>query len=340
MKKIIFILLSVFAAFACTNQDIEFPDFDYNAVYYPLQYPVRTLILGEDRIDNSLDKELKFNIGAVIGGMYGNSMDRHIDYVVDNSLAENLLTSSGDTIRALPSSYYTISPSGTFVIPSGSLRGGVEVQLTNAFLDDSLSITGNYVIPLRITGADTDSILSGLPNYGVISPNKHVASDWDAGAPPKDFVLYAIKYINPYHGTYFHRGVDTKYDLDGVTPLETKVYHERYVEYDQLWKITTTGKMTATTNGLGWKPGVANAMKLVISDNGDITIENMPGSPYNVAGTGKYVEDGDSWGGKAQNAMFLDYQYTEDGYTRKAVDTLVFRNNGVVFEEHKVTVIP
>ena len=35
---------------ACDNQDIEFDDYKFQAVYFGSQYPVRTLQLGEDEL--------------------------------------------------------------------------------------------------------------------------------------------------------------------------------------------------------------------------------------------------------------------------------------------------
>ena len=70
--------------FGCEQKNPVFPDFDYTAVYFPLQFPMRTLSLGEEEYDNTLDKELKFHISANIGGMYENTQDWSVDFVVDN----------------------------------------------------------------------------------------------------------------------------------------------------------------------------------------------------------------------------------------------------------------
>ncbi|MEL7119067.1 MAG: hypothetical protein AAFO07_06490, partial [Bacteroidota bacterium] len=69
-NKIFVLVLVLIGTLGCDNQDISFDDFDYTAVYFPFQSPLRTLVLGEDRIDNTLDNQLKFNIGVSIGGLY------------------------------------------------------------------------------------------------------------------------------------------------------------------------------------------------------------------------------------------------------------------------------
>jgi hypothetical protein len=340
MRKLFFLFIVIAFAYSCKNMINDFPDFDFKAVYFPLQYPVRTLVLGEDRLDNSLDKELKFNIGAVIGGMYANNRSWHVDYVLDESLAANLVkTSTGDTLKVLPAEYYTLLPENTITIPAGSFNGKVLVQLTDDFLDDPLTIKGTYVIPLRITGTDADSILTGLPAPDVLNPDKRRASDWDANALPKDFVLFGIKYINPYHGFYFQRGIDIRFASDGVTPLDTTKYRERFVEKDRRRQITTTGRMTAQMNGVGRNINKPDALELIFLQNNDIVVDSVASSSLKAHGTGKYIPKGDEWGGEPQNVIHLQFQYEKSGFVHRVYDTLVFRNNGVVFEENIVRII-
>lgn len=339
MKKLIYILSIIVIVSSCENQGIEFPDYEYNAVYFPLQYPVRTLVLGDDRIDNSRDKELRFLIGAVIGGMYENTDDWHIDYIVDETLAENLINPDGDTIRALPAAYYTLNPAEQILIPAGSFSGIIEVQLTEDFLSDSLAITGNYVIPLRMTNTDADSMLTGVPNPMVDNPDRRRASDWDSNNLPKDYVLFGIKYINPYHGNYFQRGRDIGYEADGTTPASTVIYRNKYVEYDQIRKISTIGRLKCQMNGVGRYIGGTYSLILDFQADGSIIVDSVSTSPMKATGTGTFMEDGGTWGGEPHNAIILEYEYQNNNLIHRVNDTLVFRNNGVVFEENRLTVI-
>lgn len=334
MKKLGYIILILFLAAACQNQDTDFPDYAYNAVYFPQQYPVRTLILGDDRTDNSMDKQLKFHIGVSIGGMYENKKDWHVNYVVDNSLADRLLNQNGDTIKFMPSSYYTITPAGTITIPKGTFDGLAEVQLTDAFFNDPRALKGTYVIPLRITTADADSVLHGLP--GVANPNKNRTTDWSPSAPPKDFTLFGVTYINPYHGIYLHRGVDITYDVTGTTIQGTTVFRQRDVELDQLITLTTVGRNSILTNGVANNIGSNNSMKLNFDASGNIAVTSVTSSPRLVTGTGKWVNDGDSWGGEKRDAIYLDYQYVSGTSLHKVKDTLVFRNNNVTYLSNTV----
>src|ERR671920_311495 len=109
MKKtfpILFILLSILAS---CNKDWQFPDYKYTTVYFPYQSPVRTLVLGEDIIDNTLDNQHKFQIMATMGGVYENKKDVTIDVSIDTSLASKLKFNAlnGDDVVALPDNYYT-----------------------------------------------------------------------------------------------------------------------------------------------------------------------------------------------------------------------------------------
>jgi hypothetical protein len=340
MKRTLYFIVILFSCLACQNQDFDFPDFDYNAVYFPVQYPVRSLVLGKDRIDNSMDKELKFLIGVAIGGMYENKKSWTVDYVVDETLINNLINADGDTLKALPAEYYTLSPGNQVTIPAGKFSGFIEVQLDERFLDDPRSSTSSYVIPLRITNSDADSVLFGKPLTN--SPNRHIAADWDPNAGPKDYVLYGINYINPYHGFYLHRGVDKKYEpADNL--ISEVVYHEKYVEKDQVVNLLTLNVQSSLalfvgniTSGKNGKSG----MELVFNEDGDIVVKKYPNSTYTVSGSGSFIIDGGAWGGAKHNAIYLNYHYLDpDGINRHEVfDTLVFRNNGISFKENSIRV--
>jgi len=60
MKNIIFYLLIVLALTSCYNSEKDWgKGFDYTTVYFAYQYPVRTLTMGEDIFDTTLDNEFK-----------------------------------------------------------------------------------------------------------------------------------------------------------------------------------------------------------------------------------------------------------------------------------------
>jgi hypothetical protein len=331
----IFLIIITALLAACENREKVFPDYDYNAVYFPVQYPVRTLNLGYDRFNNSMDRELRFDIGISIGGMYENKENWTVSYVVDESLCDSL----GNGVQALPQSYYTLSPAGEVIIPPGSFSGLISVQLTEAFLSDPLSTGNHFVVPLKLTATSADSILTGLPlSY---QADKRIIAEWDPGAPPKDFTLFMIKYINEYHGSYLRRGAD--YTLDaGGSITDTLIYRGKYVENDQVVKLTTSGRYELNTNFSGIGTGNGNGVRLTVDPGtGSIAVDSIPGSSTVVpeTGNGRFMAGGDSWGGKARNAVYLNYKYIDGGTEHLVYDTLVYRDNGIKYEEFSPVVV-
>lgn len=310
MKKILIILTLITGLTACENQEFSFPDFDYTGGYFPYQYPVRTLVLGDDIYDNSNDNNHKFLISAAMGGVYKNTKDRVFDIRLAPELCSNAkFESTGENIHLMPQNYYTLA-SNRITIPAGEVNGSVEVQLTDAFFNDPLAIRLGYVIPLRLVGSsDEDTILQGKaikPN-----PDPRVAGDWEI--TPKDFTMFAVKYVNKYHGNYLHRGASILKDPSGVI-IENPSYHAQYLVKNEIWKLSATGKnqvsLTGTTNS-STMPGVFQ-MDLSFADNGTCTVRNPEGAAIPVTGTGKFVQDGDEWGGKKRNVIILSYNYSKD----------------------------
>lgn len=194
---------------SCYNADKEFPDFEGGTTaYFAFQDPVRTLILGNDIWDNSLDNAHKCQIYSTMGGAYG-GRDAYIEIAVDESLCDNLYFrdeggNAADPVLPLPSSYYTLS--SNVIAYNGQQRGYVEVQFTDAFFADPKSTKNSYVIPLVMTGVrGIDHILTGTPREG-LTPTRLNSEEWDV--LPKDYVLYCVKYKNPWAAKYVRRGVD------------------------------------------------------------------------------------------------------------------------------------
>lgn len=347
-KSLILIAMLLLGVFSCSNEKWEFPDFDYTTTYFPYQYPVRTLVLGDYVFDNENDNNLKFKISAHIGGMYENNQDWIVTYQLEPSLVTKVITSPNlfdgktvstpDTLQILPSEYYTLSPADQFVVPKGSFFGEIEVQLTEAFLDDPKSVLTRYVIPLQIESSTTDSVLVGKPK--VISPNSNIAGDWTI--PPKNYTLFAVKYVNAYHGKYLHRGQSVIKD-NVPTLLETIIYHKKYVEQDELWALQTVGRnkvrVTGTLRKTPTSPGKFT-MDLTFDTNDDCIITTAAGSAFPVSGTGKLVKDGDMWGNEPKDAIYLNYVVTQGINTHTITDTLVFRDKAVTFLQYTPVIIP
>ncbi len=334
MKNILIIAGFLIGLIACKNQDNDFPDYKYTTAYFPYQYPVRTLVLGDYIYDNTNDNNHTFLISAAMGGVYTNTKDRTLDIGLTPDLCKRaLFAASKDTIRLMPESYYTLSSSDKLVIPAGEFNGSIEVHLKDAFFTDPYAIKNTYVIPLMIKSSnDVDSILQGKKS--IVAPDIRIDGNWIT--TPKNFTMFAVKYINQYHGKYLHRGASSVKDGTGNV-IDKAVYRTTYIVDNEVWSLTTTGFKQVSTSGAirsSVFSGTLN-MLLTFDDNGNCTVKENTGSAYTITGTGKFLDDADEWGNKKRDAIHISYQFTNGGKTYSATDTLVIRDRAVVLETYK-----
>ena len=219
------------------------------------------------------------------------------------------------------------------VIPKGKFMGGIEVKLTDAFFADSRSVKNTFVIPLRITSVqNADSILSGKSNLP--NPDRRIAGNW--ATIPKDYILYAVKYINPWHGSYLRRGIDIVKGNNGNTTLDNKiVYHNQYVEKDEVCKAVTKS-MDEVIIGLNAKnkenENLPFQLVLKFDKDGKCVISNPESVAYNISGSGNFVLKGDMWGNEKRNVLHIKYNVDFGNATHSFTDTLVVRDRGVAME--------
>ena len=289
---------------SCYNADREFSDFEGGTTaYFAYQYPVRTLILGNDIYDNSLDNEHRCRIWATMGGAYS-GRDAVVNFVVDPSLCNNLwfVDEGGNpsyAVTPLPSTHYNLLSD---VIPyNGDSRGYVEVQFTDAFFNDPKAIENYYVIPLRMTGATgIDHILSGTPREG-LNPSRTNADGWDV--LPMDYVLYCVKYMNPWQGRYIRRGVD-KVTEKGVTTqvvrkdfslVNSDLEHNKENPVnanDEVCSINTKN-MTQAIFPVSFKTsGASIACNLILTFNGNNCTISTDDANVTVTGSGEFIKGG------------------------------------------------
>lgn len=325
-------LLSVTGLFSCDNFEADHPDFDYTTGFFPYQFPVRTLVLGDYIYDNSNDNAHKFVISVAMGGVYENKTDRSFTFDVDDNLCSNILfAAGGDQIKAMPKNYYSLSSPNLIVIPKGKLNGGVTVQLTDAFFNDPLAIKLGYVVPLRLKGSDdVDSILVGSTTS--VNADIREASQWSVA--PKNFTMFAVKYINEYHGNYFHYGTSKVKDNAG-TQVETTTYSTPYVENNTVTKLVTTGRYQVLLSALFKSAVVKGDLKLLLTFSGNnCTITAPAGSTYTVSGTGTFKSKEYEWGNKKRDGIILNYTVTTSTNKYEASDVLVARDRAVVMETY------
>lgn len=333
MKKIIttLMILGVLVT-SCENGDWDFPDYGTISVYFAKQTPIRTITLGTDTYDTTLDNEHKCQIMATMGGVYENETNRVISFVVDESLCDGLIYDDGRDVLPLPSSYYTLA-SNQIIIPSGKVLGGVEVQFTDAFFYDPKSIQTTYVIPLRMTSVqNADTILES-----------------------KNYILYAVKYINKWDGNWLSRGTDIIDDNGIVSTIERKA---DYIENDEvrilntsaykqvIYPISTVVQVYNEDGTLGTKT-LSCDLILTFDDDDKCTITSGTDG-YTATGSGTWTKEGaiKAWGDKDRDELKLKYEVTY--YYQQKIgsatmykkytcdDTLVARDRGSKLESFTV----
>lgn len=318
---------------SCKNGDNDFPDYEGGvSAYFAYQYPTRTITIGEDpEVDNTLDNQHKFRIMATQGGAY-KSRNLKIDVIVDNSLTNNLTFPDGTAVKAMPENYYKLA--STTLTKMEDYLFGTEVQLTDAFFADPNAVKETYVIPLRMVKAQgADYIITGKAIDPDSNPASTDASAWEV--KPQDYVLYCVKYINEWTGSYCRRGTDNiKDNVSGATSsVERKA---DFVERDEVVFLSTKSLDTAIfpvsvqyNDGNTISTLTCN-LELTFDASGNCTIStNTPG--MSASGTGKWVKKGEkhSINNKDCDALYLTYTVNFGPVTYDTSDTMVMRHREV-----------
>ena len=300
---------------SCYNADREFPDYEGGTTaYFAYQYPVRTLVLGNDIYDNTLDNAHKCQIWSTMGGAYS-GRDAYVDIVVDPTLCDNLyFTNEGGNAAApvlpMPTDYYKLSSN---VIPyNGEPRGYVEVQFTDAFFNDPKAIENTYVIPLLMKSVrGIDHILTGTPREG-LTPSRTNTEDWDILA--KDYVLYCVKYMNPWQAKYIRRGVDQVTEKGKATTVVRKDmslvntdlehYKENPVnQNDEICSIKTKN-MTQAIFPVSFKTsGASISCNLILTFNGNQCTISTDDENVTASGSGEFITKG------TEKPEYKEYQW-------------------------------
>lgn len=321
IKQIIKGIMPVFimvGVISCEVLEMEPPQFAKSVAYFGNQSPLRTLILGNTNdFDNTNDNNLELTVDIWLGGVTDNNKDVKVNYIIDESLVQNLSNSNGDAMEVLPESYYSIDNLGSVTIPAGSMHSKIAISISESFFNDTDAFKDKYVIPFRITNAETDSILMGEAK--VDNPDIRVEDDWNT--MPQNYALYAIKYINEYHGNYYYSGNASIVDADGN---ETMV-----VDYGNA-DVTSNTEMAVdmiSRNAVSFTTPIQiiNAspdtlhLDLAIDTDGSVTLQKSEGAEIEITGTGKYIEGGNEREGKQYDMITLDYNYEYDFYIEPVI---------------------
>lgn len=306
MKKIFAILFLVAALSACYDDYID--DYIFDSVSFPYQINARTFVVGED---------MKIQIGVVLSGARENDRDRSVPYQIDQTLVNpTTLTAMQNAapyiksavakvteLKLLPADYYTVTDNAKFVIEKGKHSGTITLRPDSVkFLSDIATLEATYVLPLRITGADADSIL-GHKNYAVIG----------------------LKYENMLFGNYLHGGVTVEKDALGNVVSEKKYYTTIPSPESKIWILKTVEPFSLVTNGVSDISSSAKDELKITLNGGNVAVSNVTGATFSVE------SDGPSTYNQAKllqnRKIFLNYKYQNAaGNWCYAKDTLTFRN--------------
>lgn len=306
MKKIFAFLILSIALVSCYEDYVK--DFTYNAVYFPNTIDVRTVVVGEG---------LRVKIGAALGGVMENTIDRNVNFTLDNSLITpavlTLMKASSNAyiknpmtvvtaLAPLPPNYYTLSNTGTIVIKAGQHSGTVTLKVDSAvFLADAATINPKYVVPFYITSADADSIIEPFRSAKV-----------------------AIKYENMLFGNYLHGGVTTVKDAGGTTIQTIAYYTTKSQVATKIWTLTTIAPNALASNGYSDKTSTTKSEVTLTLNGTDIIVGTATGA------TNTYLANGASTFNRSKllqdRKILLNYKYVSGANTYYCQDTLTFRN--------------
>lgn len=273
------------ALFSCKKYDDYTKDYDYSAVYFGSQKPLRTVVAYDD---------MQLKLGVVLAGKRENTVNETVTFSIDPTL---LTTVSGaSAFKVMPANYYTLSNANTITIPAGKFTGDITVTINKAlFTADPLAVSKTYAIPVRITKSTTDSILVG-----------------SSTVPAKDYTILVVKYISPLHGTYYHKGVQDRLNSTG-TVVETNRYTNKDLSKNLTWDLTTLSLNEVSTPGAGNK---TNASLKLTKANNSVAVSAISGATA-VSGSGTYEP--------VKREFYLNYSFTQGADKFNVLDTLVLR---------------
>jgi len=312
MKKIIVFLILVVALTLTSCYKDYIQDFDYSAIYIPLQADVRTFVVGEG---------MKFDFGVEIGGIRENTRDRIVTYQIDNSLITPAAlaklkggpgymsgpSASVVTLLPLPANYYTLTDGTQFVIKKGEHQGKVTVKPDSAlFVADPATLVSTYAIGIRVLTGDADSVLYDRKTE-----------------------VIGVKYENMLFGNYWHGG-SALVNRPAKSDTTINYFTTIPVSEAKIWVLKTAGPNTLYATGYYDQVTGKNEMQLALSGS-NIALTTVAGSSYPM------VAEGSSSYNSAKllqnRKIYLKYTYTVPvavpvigGYTYHCTDTLTFRN--------------
>lgn len=295
MKKLKIFFITIFVVIvglSCEEYEDYLTDYDFSAVYFATQKPLRTIVAYD---------EMTFKIGVTLAGKRENTTEEWATYKIETSLLDDT------DFTLLPEDYYSISDKETMLIPQGKFIGDVTITLDKAaFTGDPLAHLNTYALPLSLTETSADSILSG--NFD---------EEGNQLTPAKNYTVLVVKYISPLHGVYYHKGVQRELNESGEV-VEEKGYNTSDLSKNQTWDLSTQALNEVETSGAGIFNTQGHGLKLVRGEGSSVMIQEVADSKITIIDAeGSYNEE--------KRAFYLDYKFSESGIAYHVTDTLILR---------------
>ncbi|MDR1154777.1 MAG: DUF1735 domain-containing protein [Bacteroidales bacterium] len=296
MKTIIKNIIAVtlfFGLVACEPYEDYVKDYDFSAVYFGTQRPVRTLVsrTGQD--------SLEFRTGVALGGLRENRKG----YTVEFRVAPELLTTvaGANKFTLLPESCYSIENSNSvFTVPAGKFLGDCPVRIhQEAFAALPGSLDSTYALPLQLVRTTADSIRTG-----------------------KDYTVIVIKYIDEHSGAYYTKGRQSQWDGFAVVPETTEEYSNADLSGNKVRLLTTLSLTQFDMTGMGNldHAPVDDADHLLVNlVSGAVTLDTKPGC-------NTVTDRGSSYDADTRTFTF-DYIYTRAGISYLVNEVLILRQD-------------
>jgi hypothetical protein len=311
MKKILALMVLSIVMVSCYEEYLK--DYPTTSIYFAIQQDVRTFVVGEG---------MKIEVGASLGGVRQNTIDRDVNFILNQELITparltSMKTSSWGYIKnattpvtaleMLPANYYSMTPSTTKMVIKAGWHGGTVVIKADSvnFLKDSVKTkVSTYVLPFYITTADADSILESR-RYNVVG----------------------LMFENMLFGNYWHGGSAV---VNRPSKADTTIVYKTTIPTQEnlIWSLTTAGPSTLTCNGFYQNTVTAGKRQLNLTLKGTkIYVSAGADASY------PFTQDGECTFNNSrllqQRKIVLKYKYTDTKtpfYTYHCTDTLTFRN--------------
>lgn len=301
-SRISYLMIACLVLFACERYEEYRLDYEYSAVYFGSQKPLRTLVTRNNQ------STLDFKLGVVLAGMLENKADQWATFEIAPSLLQTIEGASSFSL--LPEDWYDFSiTDNKITIPKGKFLGDFTIQIDKAkFTADPLSLGTTYALPVRILESSADSILVG-----------------DDVTPGKDYTVLVVKYISEYSGTYYVRGEQIELNAqDNEVEGSKIIYSHTDWSRNKTRVFTTLSPSECEMTGIGAEE--SEKMKVIFGADRSVTLSS---SNLNINDLGCTYDS-------EREEYHLRYSYIKSGKTFQVDEYLKQRNdpeNELRFEE-------